>query len=224
MLSKFSRQVISDNKITLIISFSLLLGINLFIIPRPAMAHHAMAGKPPTNFGEGLLSGLAHPVIGIDHLVFVVAIGLLAVSLRNSLAMIIPLVFALATAIGTGIHLLNINLPISEIIIAASVAIIGVFLAQENRSNLILLTMIGAIAGIFHGYAYGEAIIGAETTAVNAYLIGFVSIQLIISAIAFYIGRFITQKAATQPNLTLRFVGCTIFGIGLAFLSGATIG
>ncbi len=87
-----------------------------------------------------------------------------------------------------------------------------------------MLTVVGATAGIFHGYAYGEAIVGAETTALNAYLLGFSLIQLIISAIAFYCGQLITKKAAIDSNLILRFAGCTIFGIGFAFLSNAIIG
>jgi urease accessory protein len=224
MLSKLNRHMVLNNRAIAPLSFSLLLGINLFFVIPPALAHHAMGGKIPTNFAEGFLSGLAHPVIGIDHLVFVIAIGLLAATWQNSLGSSIPVVFTIATASGTGIHLLNVNLPVLEIIIAASVAIIGIFLARENRINLALLTALSAIAGIFHGYAYGEAIIGAEATALNAYLIGFMIIQLIISAIAFYLGQFMIQKATSQPNLILRFAGYTIFGIGLAFLSQATIG
>src|SRR5712671_6319681 len=41
----------------------------------PAFAHHVMGGRLPATFGEGLLSGLGHPVIGIDHLAFLVAVG-----------------------------------------------------------------------------------------------------------------------------------------------------
>jgi hypothetical protein len=44
----------------------------------PAFAHHALGGKLPATAWEGFLSGLAHPVIGLDHLAFVVAIGLVA--------------------------------------------------------------------------------------------------------------------------------------------------
>ena len=44
----------------------------------PVLAHHPNGGETPSNFIQGFLSGLGHPVIGIDHLVFVVAIGLLA--------------------------------------------------------------------------------------------------------------------------------------------------
>ena len=39
----------------------------------PAFAHHAMDGQMPTSFAQGLLSGLAHPVIGPDHLAFIIS-------------------------------------------------------------------------------------------------------------------------------------------------------
>jgi urease accessory protein len=53
----------------------------------PAMAHHAMGGEMPTTLAQGLLSGLAHPVIGVDHLVVIVAIGLFAGIKRQGLAL-----------------------------------------------------------------------------------------------------------------------------------------
>ncbi len=201
---------------------SVLLSISLLLIPSPALAHHLSGGKTPSTFASGFLAGLGHPVIGIDHLVFVIAIGLLA-ALSSKLGMVIPLTFILATAIGTGIHLESISLPIPEIIISASVLIVGIFLAKENKTNLALLIVVAAIAGLFHGYGYGESIFGARATALEAYLLGFCSIQLGISAIAFYVGKSILKKASGSPNLSLRFAGFAVCGAGVAFLSSAVL-
>src|SRR5258706_12280036 len=44
----------------------------------PALAHHVMGGQVPVTFRDGLLSGLAHPIIGIDHFAAVVAVARLA--------------------------------------------------------------------------------------------------------------------------------------------------
>jgi urease accessory protein len=198
------------------------LSINLLFNATPALAHHAMGGTLPSTFGAGFISGLAHPVIGIDHLAFVIAIGLLA-ALSSNLGIMIPTAFVMATAVGTGIHLQNINLPTPELIISASVLLIGIFLAQKNQVTWSLLAVISAIAGIFHGYAYGESIVGAETSALGAYLLGFCLIQLGIAAIAFYLGK----RVLNQPNksiLLLRFAGFTICGIGFAFLSNIVLG
>ena len=198
---------------------SVLLSISL-LTASPALAHHPNGGEIPSNFVQGFLSGIGHPVIGIDHLVFVVAIGLLA-ALSKKLGMVIPIAFVAATALGTVIHLQSIDLPVPELIISASVLVMGIFLAQQKQVDLAIIAVVGAIAGIFHGYAYGEAIVGAETTALGAYLLGFCSIQLVISAIAFYVARSIIK---TPASLWLRFAGFTISGIGLAFVSNTILG
>ena len=57
----------------------------------PAAAHHVMGGRTPATFTQGLLSGLGHPIIGVDHLAFVVAVGIAVGVARLSLAL--PAVF-----------------------------------------------------------------------------------------------------------------------------------
>lgn len=42
--------------------------VSAFALARPALAHHAMGNTTPNTFAEGLVSGLAHPIIGLDHL------------------------------------------------------------------------------------------------------------------------------------------------------------
>ncbi len=200
---------------------SILLIVGLLINASPVLAHHPNGGKIPSTFSEGFMSGLGHPVIGIDHLVFVVAIGLLA-ALSQKLGMIIPTTFVVTTAVGTAIHLQNVNLPAPELVISASVLVMGIFLARKNQASLALLSVISAIAGIFHGYAYGESIVGAETTALGAYLLGFCAIQLAISAIAFYLGKWVINQPS-RSSILLRFAGFTTCGIGFAFLSQAIL-
>ena len=56
--------------------------------PTFALAHHGIDGRTPTTFAEGLISGLAHPVLGLDHLVFLLAAGLAAGALRLGLGIV----------------------------------------------------------------------------------------------------------------------------------------
>lgn len=196
----------------------------LLIFASKTLAHHVMGGQTPDNFWNGFLSGLAHPVIGLDHLAFVVASGLIAVGMEQGL--LIPIAFAIATLIGTGIHLQGINLLFLEGIIALSVVIFGVILTLkkgfQNHSNLytIALATLAMIAGIFHGYAYGESIIGARVAALVAYLIGFTVIQLAIASGAFFLGSVIKEKLAQQATLISKFIGLAIMAIGTTFLVG----
>ncbi|MDJ0900736.1 MAG: HupE/UreJ family protein [Xenococcus sp. MO_188.B8] len=197
----------------------------LLLFATPALAHHPLGGKLPANCFEGMMSGFGHPIIGFDHLAFVIAISLLAAGIVRGI--VIPIAFVIATGIGTGIHLQAIDLPIPEIIIAASVVLFGVLLViRQNRklalSYTLLISGLAALAGIFHGHAYGEGIFGAKPTPLVAYLIGFTVIQLAISLRIYFVASKI-YKSMTFKYLT-RFAGLAIATTGLVFLSSAITG
>lgn len=191
-------------------------GLSVLLLAAPASAHHAMGGRVPSNFFEGFVSGLAHPVIGLDHLAFVVAVGLLASTKRQGFG--IPIAFVLAALGGTGLHLMSLNLPGAELLVAASVLLMGIGLALPQSPNLVAMIGLSAIAGIFHGYAYGESIMGAETTPLVSYLVGFTLIQLGIALGAFKVG-LLAQRMAEQTPVALRYAGFTICGLGVAFVA-----
>lgn len=188
----------------------------------PAIAHHATGGKVSTNFIAGLLSGIAHPIIGADHLSFIIAVGLLAASLR--LGFWIPVAFVLSALAGTGAHLQSVNIPAPEFFIAASVLIFGGILAMKHYPNLVVMLILAAIAGLFHGYAYGEAIVGATIVPVLGYLLGFTIIQLVIAMLVYQMGRTILKQASEQPVQSFRFAGFTLLGIGIAFVTSQFTG
>ena len=183
----------------------------------PALAHHPLGGKTPSNFIEGFLSGVGHPVIGLDNLIFVIASGLLAATVGCNL--IIPVAFELASLLGTGIHLMSVDLPLPELVISVSVLLFGVLLALKERPNSTVITVLAASAGLFHGFAYGEAIFGAEMGPLVAYLLGFASIQLAIATTAYWVGRRLFKKSLSAPSLALRFAGFIICGVGGTFVS-----
>ncbi|MBR8832145.1 MAG: hypothetical protein N5P05_002407 [Chroococcopsis gigantea SAG 12.99] len=188
------------------------------------LAHHALGGRLPVNGFEGFFSGLAHPIIGLDHFAFVVASGLLAVGLENGI--LIPVAFVFATLMGTGIHLQKLDLFSPELMIALSVITFGLLLSLKSRfsgnSNLytIGLATLGIIAGVFHGYAYGESIVGAQMTPLVSYLAGFALIQLAIACGAFFGGRLIKEKFANKSVNVMQFLGLLIAGVGGVFLMG----
>ena len=189
----------------------------------PALAHHAMGGEMPSNFFEGFLSGLAHPIIGVDHLAFVVAIGLIAAG--RSGGVFIPAIFVVAAMVGTGIHLLSVNVPAVEIAIALSVIGGGLLLVLKPQPAIQtpVLAILAAPAGLFHGYAYGESIVGAEMTPLVAYLAGFTAIQFGIALLALNAGNLLKSKGF-QPELLKRFAGGAICVIGGVFLSLSVAG
>ncbi len=202
----------------------LLVLMGMLSIAAPAFAHHPLDGRLPANVFEGLLSGVGHPVIGLDHLAFVIAAGLIAATRPKGV--LIPIMFVLASLAGTVIHLMSFDLPAPEFVISASVLAFGAILAMGNRLNLLTVALLAMVAGIFHGFAYGEGIFGAEPTPMAAYLIGFTGIQMAIALLFSAIGSSVVKRSTALPslNLNLRFAGFTLAGVGLAFLSSVVLG
>lgn len=185
----------------------------------PAAAHHPMGGELPSTFTQGLLSGLGHPVIGPDHFAFVLGIGLLA-AIAGFGAML-PVAFVCAMGLGLAVHLAGFGLPAAEIFVAASVALIGLAVAWRHAGrNTWLEGGAFALAGVFHGYAMAESIIGAEAGALGGYVIGLVAVQATIALMAWSIATRIGIAGET-PRLSpviVRTAGVMIFLVGAAFL------
>lgn len=191
----------------------------LLVASSPAFAHHAMGGMTPQTFGQGLLSGLAHPVIGLDHLAFLVVAMLLASVLHGSARFLVPLAFIGATVAGTVLHLGAANIPMSETLVALSVVIGGVLALTRSHPGAFALSAIFAVSGILHGYAYGESIVGAETTPLLAYLAGFAAIQyaLIIGGVL-ALGK-LAARSEKALMLTARIGSVAALLTGGAFLT-----
>jgi urease accessory protein len=180
----------------------------------PAFAHHAMGGGTPSTFGQGLLSGLGHPIIGIDHLAFLIAAGVV-VGIAG-LKLILPLVFVGMSAAGVLLHVKGVTIPAVEAVVAGSVILVGALLAYGARVVPLAWGALFAFAGLLHGYAYGEAIAGAEATPIGAYLLGLIIIQTaIVTAIAFAMQKTAPAAAVMAPRLA----GAAVAGIGLAVLA-----
>jgi len=193
-------------------------GVLLVATSMSASAHHLMGGKMPASFGEGLLSGLGHPVIGIDHLAILAAVGIAVGAGGLSLAM--PAVFIVCSAIGVALHVSAVTIPGSEALVALSVIVAGLLLALGRTLAISKWTALFAAAGVLHGYAYGESIFGAEPTPLWAYLIGLVIIQTALTiAIALVARRIKLHPAA----LDARLVGAALAGIGIAVLTGQLV-
>jgi urease accessory protein len=180
----------------------------------PAFAHHLMGGRTPATFIEGLLSGLGHPVIGLDHLAAVVAVGCLAAAHRVAPALAIG--FVIAMMAGVALHLHGTTVPGAEILVALSVIFLGAFMLRGRDVAAVTAFLLFAVVGLIHGYALGESIYGAEQTPLYAYLLGLALIQSAIALAATQLARLLGQRAAGMSPL--RLVGAGIAGIGLAVL------
>ena len=181
----------------------------------PAFAHHAMDSRMPATFAQGLLSGLGHPIIGLDHLAALIAVGCLAALQARGLWL--ALAFVIAMVLGAALHVRELTLPGSEILAALSVLVLGALLVPMRRLAVPIVLALFVAAGFVHGYALAESIVGAEPTPLFAYFVGLVIVQ---SAIA--LGAMLAVRAMTsEPGelAAVRLVGAGIAGIGIAILA-----
>jgi len=174
-------------------------GISL-LLASPAEAHHMTGGRLPATQFEGLMSGLAHPIIGLDHLLALVAIGMLCAWFARG--RLLAAIFALSGLLGTGLHLMRVTIPAGELIVAVTVVVFGILVVAQSRRRAEgasipawLMPLIAA-GGVFHGYAYGESIVGAQRGPLVAYLIGFTIIQL---ATLLFV-RYLTDRVSTRSQ------------------------
>jgi urease accessory protein len=180
----------------------------------PALAHHVMGGRTPSTFWEGMLSGLAHPVIGLDHFAAVVAVGCLAAAHRSGAALAIG--FVLAMMGGVGLHVHGAAVPAGELLVALSVIALGALMVPRRAMPVRAALALFALVGLIHGYALAESIYGAEPTPLYAYLTGLLLIQSGIALAAMTAARWLTQDFRQVAHL--RLVGAGIAGIGLVIL------
>ncbi len=153
-----------------------ILGVGtLLFTATQALSHHPMGGAAPATLMQGLLSGLGHPVIGFDHLAFILAVGFVTATTKLPLA--VPLSFVAASSLGVLVCTAGWALPFVESLVALSVLLAGVLLLWGGTMSGVTVALPLALFGLFHGYAFGEAVLGAEATPVIAYLAGLAIIQ-----------------------------------------------
>lgn len=194
----------------------------VWFTPLSALAHHPLAGRSPQTAVEGLLSGIGHPLIGIDHLAFIIAVGLLAAVTRRGLLM--PVGFVVGSLVGLAIHLQLLALPAAEFFVAGSVLIFGILLTLDKRIGTFSSVALVAAAGVFHGYAYAESIVGANMVTLVSYLGGLTLIHFSISLSVYFLTTKLVKKGGLTRYKPLRIAGIAVAGIGTAFLALGALG
>ena len=176
----------------------------------PAQAHHpfAMGDSSQLNAFQGLLSGIGHPLLGPDHLLFMVA--LLFVGLSKPKEWIIPLVSL--GLVGSGLSQVFAIPPTLE---TFGEALVSLSLVIEGCVALNLLpTWILLPCITLHGYLLGAAITGAEPTPLFAYFLGLAIAQGLFLLLVCSISKpFVNRIGGSWKNI----LAGVWMGIGLAF-------
>lgn len=187
------------------------LGLAMAILATaPAWAHTEGAGV-----SGGFLSGLAHPISGMDHIVAMVAVGLWGAFLGQPAIWSLPIVFPVVMAFGGVLGILGVPIPAIEVGIAVSAIVLGLCVAFAFRPPLSIAAVIVGVFAVFHGYAHGTEL--PEAANAYAYALGFVIATGLLHLLGIAFGLLARWEAG---KLAVRAGGGLIALAGLAFLTG----
>jgi urease accessory protein len=170
----------------------------------PAQAHHAMElfHLQPTPF-NGLVSGLLHPVLGPDHLLFLLALSL--VGLRQRASWMLGLL--VVGLLGSWAGLVLPGLPGAESMVALSLAVVALVLLDRLPAPWLLP------AFALHGYVLSASVLGWSTMPVAGYLLGLAISQ---GLLLFASLQLLARSAARLAPPTRRWLALALVGAGSA--------
>src|SRR5262245_2780852 len=131
----------------------------------------AEAHVQPGDAG-GFLTGLTHPVSGLDHVLAMIAVGLWGAQLGAPALWLLPVTFPMVMALGGMLGLLGVPLPGVEIGIATSALLLGLAVMSELRPPLGAAIALVGLFGVFHGHAHGTELPPGQSALL--YSMGFV--------------------------------------------------
>jgi len=177
-----------------------------------AQAHHLMhLLHLQTSPLGGFLSGLAHPVLGPDHLLFLLALSL--VGLRHRSGWMLAL---LGTGLGGSLlGLLLPGLPGAEALVAFSLVIVALLLLGRLDRRLLLP------AFALHGYVLSASVLGWTTAPVSFYLLGLLISQASLLLLSL---QGLRRLAPALPAATVRSLAAGLLGCGAAWTWSALVG
>jgi len=189
-----------------------LVAVLLAAAPGLALAHEANS----LQFGS-FLAGLTHPVLGPDHFLAMVSVGIVSAQIGGRAIWTVPATFVGVMAVGGVLGLFDAGLTAIELGIAFSVLVLGIAIAADRKLPVTLAMMAVGVFAVFHGYAHG-----AEMPSVAEpwrYAGGFLTGTAALHLLGVLIGD-ISQHYA-RGKVMLRIAGGAIAGIGTWFLVAA---
>lgn len=178
-----------------------ILTTTLIALPGPALAH----GLQDTGT---LLAGALHPVGGTDHVLAMLAVGLLAAQGTGRALWALPACFVAAMLAGGAMGAGGLPFPAVEPMILASIVILGMLVALAVRLPLGALVGMVAVFGTAHGWAHGAE---GPATGLAAYALGFAGATVLLHLAGIVLGRLLPMTATRGLG-----AGAAVAGLALA--------
>jgi urease accessory protein len=186
---------------------SLLISAIFLLLTGAGASAHVIPGDV-----HGFGSGFAHPLLGFDHILAMVAVGLWAAQLGGRARWLVPASFVGVMALGGALAMAGLRVPFTEEGIMLSLLVFGVLIAVAARFPLAASMAIVGLFAFFHGHSHGTEM---PANAVGyAYGAGFVLATALLHAMGVAIGSS-AQQFVKLPVVRLAGAAVAVAGICL---------
>jgi len=189
-----------------------LLATALVLAPTLAFAHPGLPGHT-----HDLASGFAHPLGGLDHVLAMVAVGLLAAQLGGRALWLVPASFVVMMAAAGLAGMSGLAPPLTEAGIALSIIVLGAAIALRLALPVAAAMALVGFFAIFHGYAHGLET--PETASGLLYGLGFVAATALLHGLGIGIGLALGRLEGAFGRNLLRVAGSAAAVIGVVMLA-----
>lgn len=117
-----------------------------------AFAHAGNISAEGNSFGTGFL----HPIMGTDHLLAMVAVGIWGTQMRGAAIWALPVAFPMMMAVGAVLGIAGVPFPAVELGIAGSIIVLGSAIAFAIRPPILVALLVVGVLALFHGHAHGS--------------------------------------------------------------------
>lgn len=181
-----------------------LLFLSLMLLPGLALAH------PGHDEAATFATGFMHPLLGLDHLLAALAVGLIAGRCQGLWRWAMPVMFVAAMLMAFVFARATAPMAMAELLVAVSLIALGAFALKEKQVPALLLIAVGFFGGV-HGLVHGAEIPGGGLWIAYAIGLG------VATAIAHGVGVFAGARVERGIRIAVRFAGAaiTLFGAGL---------
>jgi len=173
----------------------------------------------------GFYDGISHPVLGLDHFLAMVSVGIISSQIGGRAIWTIPSTFVSIMIFG-GLFGITIEMNsiftiiehiyiIIELGIIASVFLLGLAIAIEKKLSINFTMVFVGIFGLFHGFAHGLEMPWAVNPILFA--LGFATGTATLHIFGVGIGYFFTKSLISSIFLRLIGLSCALYGVYLFY-------
>ena len=189
--------------------------LSILCLAWPVLAHDG-AVLPYGSF----MAGITHPVLGADHFLAMVSVGVVSAQIGGRAIWTVPGTFVSVMALGALLGMQDVGLGAIEFGIAFSVLVLGGAIAADKRLPVAVAMVAVAVFAVFHGYAHGGEM--PQVAEPVRYAVGFLTGTAALHVTGLVIGDI--SQHYERGKQALRAAGFIIAVLGCVFLYSALSG